>query len=183
MDGMDLLFGTPSPITFLKKKFDFRISPRRFMKWLKAEGEEVTGNYIADCGSMCEYACLYVSMLLHEKKLKGKLVIYYGKFGFWEHYWLGYTIDGEEYFIDLTLKQFISNAPKLAVTKAVNERVAGSYSYLSEGTPIAEYIEEKEAFRFYINPHTMKPASEVIPEYDLSSGVISLTKALESFAV
>ena len=49
--------------------------------------------------------------------------IYYGKFGFYEHYWIGYTFKDEEYFIDLTLRQFVNEAPKLSITKAENKEL------------------------------------------------------------
>lgn len=171
MNGMDLLFGKPREISFLDIQFDFELSPEHFMKWLELDGEEVTGDYKWDCNSMCEYACLFVAMLFHDKKLKGELKIYYGKFGFWEHYWIGYLIDGQEYFIDLTLKQFIEDAPELAITKATNERVSGSYSYLSDGETLKEYIEQQRAFQFYCDPVTMtKPPIDLrykteIPEH------------------
>lgn len=143
-------------LVYLNPNFDFYIDPNHFMEWLKLEGEDVIGNYEIDCCAMCEYACLYISMMLHNKKLCGDMKIYYGKFGtMLEHYWIGYAIDGEEYFIDLTLKQFVSDAPKLAIVKAENERISGSYSSLSEGEPIKEYIKRQRAFMFYANPITM----------------------------
>ena len=108
-------------------KFDFSINPDKFIQWLKTTGEDVVGDYKMDVSSMCEYACLYVAKILKNKKLKGKLFIYCGSFGFWEHYWIGYIFNNQEYFIDLTLKQFISYAPKLAISKASKNK--NGYSY------------------------------------------------------
>jgi len=159
-DSFSLLFSTPKEIEFVDMKFDFELSTDHFIEWLKAEGEEVIGDYKIDVSSMCEYSCLYASMMLSDKELKGDMKIYYGKFGFWGHYWLGYTINGEEYFIDLTLQQFNQNAPKLAISKASNERVSGNYSSLSDGEPIKNYLERQRAFMFYTNPKTMEK-----PEY------------------
>jgi hypothetical protein len=167
--SFDLLFGTPKELEFLEKEFDFKLDPDHFIKWLAAEGQEITGDYRHDVGSMCEYSCLYIAMLLSDKQLKGNMKIYYGDFGFFEHYWIGYTIDGIEYFIDLTLQQFDKNAPKLAIVKAINEKVSGCYSYLSEGESPQEYLKRKEAFKFYSNPITMAPAPYKIPEFKLNT--------------
>lgn len=157
-DNFDLFFGKPKKLNFLSKKFDFELDPYHFMKWLSIETEEkLTGNYIYDCSSMCEYSCLYSAMMLYDKNLKGELKIYYGRFGGWEHYWLGYKINEIEYFIDLTLKQFIKDAPMLAITLSENNEVPGGYSYLSDGYTIDEYIQEKRAFDFYTNPKTFEP--------------------------
>lgn len=176
IDNYSLLFSKSKEIEFLDIKFDFDLSPDHFIEWLKAEGETIIDDYKIDVGSMCEYSCLYVSMMLAGKKLQGDLKIYYGKFGFWEHYWLGYIFNGEEYFIDLTLQQFNPNAPKIAISKAMNERVGGSYSSLSEGEPIKEYMERQKAFMFYTNPKTMKRPKYIqnrnIP-YSISSLTIS----------
>jgi hypothetical protein len=167
--SFDLLFSPPKEIEFLDKKFDFEINPDHFIEWLKKEEQEVTGDYKIDVSTMCEYSCLYVGMMLHDTTLQGEMKIHYGKFGFWEHYWLGYTFEGQEYFIDLTLRQFNQNAPKLAISKAINERVAGCYSSLSEGTSIEEYIQSKRAFEFYTNPKTMeKPIIKKFQHSDFS---------------
>ena len=105
-------------IEYLDKKFDFKISPDKFLEWLESVGQEVTGDYGWDVASMCEYSCLYICQLLYNKKLKGELTVCLGNFGFGEHYWMQYEIDGEKYYIDLTLQQFRGEAPRLAITKA-----------------------------------------------------------------
>lgn len=180
-DNYGLLFSTPRKIEFLDQKFDFEISPDHFIKWLKEEGEEVTGDYKIDVGTMCEYSCLYIAMLLSDRQLDGDMKVYYGKFGFWEHFWIGYKYKNQEYYIDLTLQQFISDAPKLAITKAHNERVSGSYSYLSEGELIKDYLERQNAFLYHVNPKTMEKSvySRKTME-DISSSFLSISK-LESF--
>ena len=167
-DSISLLFSPPKEIEFLDIKFDFELSADHFIEWLKVEDMEVVGNYKIDVSSMCEYSCLYVFMMLSDAKLKGDMKIYYGKFGFWEHYWLGYTLDNQEYFIDLTLQQFNENAPKIAISKASNERVSGSYSYLSDGEPIQEYLERQEAFKFYTNPKTMQKPCYTQQQFQLN---------------
>ena len=173
--SLDLLFGTPKKIEFLDIKFDFELNPEHFIEWLKAEEQEVIGYYKIDICSMCEYSCLYVAMILHGKKLKGELKVIYGKFGFHEHYWLEYTYEKEKYYIDLTLQQFSSDAPRLAISKADNERVNGSYSTISAGQSIKNYIKEKRGFMFYTNPHTM--ISPIKNEYKLRD----LSYALDDF--
>jgi hypothetical protein len=152
VSNKDLLFGKPAPLKFLRKKFPFKIDSKKFLAWLRAEEQEITGNYSVDVSSMCEYACLYVGMLFHDSPHQFNM--YYGKFGFFEHFWLGYVHEGKEYFVDLTLAQF-TKAPRLAITKAVNNRVSGSYSYLSEPTPLKDYVIAQRAFEFYADPVTL----------------------------
>ena len=181
-DNFGLLFSTPKEIEFLDQKFDFEISPDHFIEWLKKEGEEIIGDYKIDVGTMCEYSCLYIAMLLSNKQLKGDMKIYYGKFGFWEHFWIGYNYNNQEYYIDLTLQQFISNAPKLAITKAHNERVSGSYSYLSEGESIKVYLERQNAFIYHVNPITMeKPTNSrrSLDDIIISPSLSKLESSLE----
>lgn len=153
--GFGLFFQEPKELQFLDVEFDFKINPDHFIEWLKLEDDEISGeNYSHDVSSMCEYGCLYIAMMLNGQKLQNEPLIYYGKFGFFEHFWIGYVFNREEYFIDLTLQQFRKDAPKFSVIKALNEK--GSYTFLSDGYPINEYLKDKEAFRFYTNPKTMK---------------------------
>ena len=106
---------------------------------------------------MCEYGVLYVAMLLYDQKLKGDLIYYYGKFGAWEHFCLGYNWKNKDYFIDLTLSQFSKDYPRLAITEYHNERKTGKYSFLSDPDSIQSYVEE-----FYTNPKNMvKPKLNV----------------------
>lgn len=141
----------PAPIEFVNPKLDFKLDPQHFMDWLELENQEVWGDYRTDCASMCEYSCLYVSMLLHKKKLKGELKIISGSFGFWEHYWLQYTYKGVQYFIDLTLQQFVKDSPKCAISLGTPEVDNGyrNFYYIE----VEEYLQNKRAFEFYTNPH------------------------------
>lgn len=147
-----------SPLTPLNKptlvnpKFYFKIKPNHFMKWLKSEGMEVTGNYKEDCSSMCEYACLYISMLLYDKQLEGELKVVCGNYGWWEHYWMKYTVNGVTYFIDLTLKQFISEAPKLSISFEVEDEKGYTSKFDPTGQDYKKYVDEKMGFEFYNNP-------------------------------
>lgn len=161
MEDLDLeryffggLFTKPDEINYLSMEFDFNIDPDHFIEWLKIEEEIGDESYSESVGNMCEYSCLYIAMLLHDKDLEGDMVVYYGKFGFWDHFWIGYTYKSQEYFIDLTLQQFVKDAPKLAISLPSNKRGKG-YSFLSDGQPIDEYLKEKRGFEFYTNPHTM----------------------------
>lgn len=165
-DSFSILFSEPKEIEFLDIKFDFELSADHFIEWLKAEGEDIIGDYKVDVSSMCEYSCLYTAMMLSEVELKGDLKIYYGNFGFCGHYWLGYTFNDEMYFIDLTLQQFNPNAPKIAITKPSNARIFGNYSWLSEGEPIKDYLERQRAFMFYTNPKTMEKPKYEGPRFD-----------------
>ena len=151
---------THKELEFLNIKFDFEIDPDHFIQWLGVEFGDISGNYAYDVTSMCEYSVLYMGMMLYGKKLKNIPKIYYGKFGIpnlghWEHYWLGYMWEEKEYFIDLTLKQFLKDAPKLAISEALNDRSTGHYSYLSIGSDINKYVKRQKAFKYYTNPHTM----------------------------
>lgn len=155
--GMDLLFGKPfEGLEFVDLELDFEIDPDHFMRWLEMENdEENTGDYAMDCASMCEYSCLFICMLLNGKKLQGKLEMVCGQFGFWEHYWMQYTLAGEVYFIDLTLKQFKLEAPKLSIVKAINKRVSGCYNFWDDipHTKPKDYLREKNAFVYYNDPN------------------------------
>lgn len=151
VSSFDLLFTEHTKMKYVHPKLDFIIDPNKFMNWLELEGEEITGDYKVDCASMCEYGSLYILMLLRDKKLKGNLKMVSGNFGFWGHYWISYVYNGEEYFIDLTLKQFVENAPKLAISKAniVNNGYRNLY-YMD----VEEYLTNIRAEEFYVNPYT-----------------------------
>ena len=139
------------PMEFITPDLDFELDPDHFMQWLKMENQEVFGDYKSDCSGMCEYSCLYISMLLSETKLKGDLKIIAGNMGFWEHYWMSYTLDGIEYFIDLTLQQFVSDSPKCSITLGGDEVDNGyrNFFYMD----VKEYLEEKSAYAYYVNPN------------------------------
>jgi len=157
--GIDLLLGEPFKREYLDVEFDFTLDPDHFMSWLAVQDdiEENTGNYQHDCSSMCEYAILYISMLLHDKELEGELEIMYGNVGFWEHYWMRYIYQGEAYHVDLTLMQFDPEAPKLAISRAVNNKIAGEYNHYGyDGELMVDYIDRQRAFLFYPDPIYLK---------------------------
>jgi len=90
--------------------------------------------------------------------------IMYGNVGMWEHYWVRYKFRGEEYFIDLTMQQFDSTAPKLAISKATNRRASGEYSHIGDdGELMLDYLERQRAFQFYTDPVSLKK-----PEIDFA---------------
>lgn len=145
---------TPFPeLEFIEPELDLDINPDHFIKWLELEGQEVTDDYGYSVSSMCEYSCLYLAMKFYLSDLKGELRIVCGNFGFWEHYWMEYTLNGIVYFIDLTLRQFIPDAPKVAITKATNDK-CGYYvhDYVDYSQSVEEYCKEKKAFMHYKHP-------------------------------
>lgn len=162
--SFDLLFSEPAEVKFEDIKFDFEIDPLHFERWLKWEHgndphsyyEYIDGDYAFNIGGECEFSCLYVAMLLHGLDLESEPVVYDGNFGFWEHYWIGYTWKGEEYFIDLTLRQFVKDAPMLAISKAKHQETAYRWYEDIERETISEYIERQRAFKFYLNPQNLE---------------------------
>lgn len=158
----EVRFDTPFSVPeYTTPALDIEIDPDHFINWLKAEGENDKyldvphGSYSYMVGNMCEYSCLYVAMLLHGKKLKGDLRIVCGNFGFWEHYWLKYTLDGETYYLDLTLQQFLPEAPKFSISRAIDDRAGYNAEFDTDGETIEDYVERKMAFDFYTNPHSL----------------------------
>lgn len=159
----DKLFKPTKELEYIENTLDLEISTSNFIEWLTLENDYMTGVYKEDVSSMCEYSCLYLSMLFHGKNLDGDLKIYYGEYGFWEHFWMGYNYKGNIYFIDLTLMQFEDDAPKLSITKLDENGKNGSYEWDDEYIiDVDEYVKSKDAFEFYVNPHTMiKPESKI----------------------
>jgi hypothetical protein len=168
-EEMKEMLDRPSPSTgfadieYITPKLDFTLDPDHFIKWLKAEADNdqyldppLGESYAMDVGSMCEYSCLYVAMLLDGAELKGDLRIVGGNFGFWEHYWLRYVLDDVTYIIDLTLQQFINTAPKLAICIEHTNKHGYTNDYDQEGTPISQYAKDKRAFQFYTNPKNVE---------------------------
>jgi hypothetical protein len=150
-----------SEVEYIEPKLDFELDPYHFIDWLKAESENdhyldaPTGQsllYNYDVAGMCEYSCLYICMLLHGKELEGDLRVVCGSFGFWGHYWMEYTLGDNVYYIDLTLRQFVDEAPKLAISLKSESPTGYNRNFDSEGTSLDDYILSTEAFRFYVNP-------------------------------
>lgn len=119
-------------LTLLNPKLDFSISSKKFVDWLvkakECKESEKNNPYHVIVSNMCEYSCLYIAGLLENKKLKGELKICYGEFSCWEHYWISYKLKGVEYFIDLTLAQFIPLADSLSITKAEEAQHTTTYN-------------------------------------------------------
>jgi hypothetical protein len=151
--SFDLLFSPFKEVEFADVILDFSLDPDHFIEWLKTEDDDINDCYAYNVSKNCEFSCLYIAMLLSGKKLQSEPLIYYGGFGFWEHYWVGYTFNGVEYFIDLTLQQFMKTAPKVAISIAQNDDTG--YHWLSEGEPISKYLQRQRAFEFYTDPITM----------------------------
>ena len=64
-----------------------------------------------------------------------------------------YNFRGESYHVDLTMMQFDPEAPKLAISKAVNNKVAGEYNHVGDdGELMVDYIDRQRAFMFYPCP-------------------------------
>lgn len=132
-------------LSLLATKFDFSISPNKFINWLvkakECDESEKDNPYHIIASNMCEYSCLYIAGLLEKKKLKGELKICYGEFSCWEHYWMSYTYKGVEYFVDLTLAQFVPMADRLSITRADEAQHATAYNNF-------EYISIEEFLKY-----------------------------------
>jgi hypothetical protein len=135
----DAMYAPKTELRFLNPEsvLDFTLCPSELLAWLEEKAGEISkeekrGDYDRAVSSMCEYSCLWVCGKLKERyegaKLKGKLSVYYGKFGFWEHYWIGYEIDGVEYYVDLTLAQFRRESPKLSVMVGEESKGVAEYN-------------------------------------------------------
>jgi len=154
-------YSTPFPtdMEYLEPDLPFDIDADHFIEWLQAEDLGEGDTYQEQVSSMCEYSCLYIAMKLILDGFKGDMKIHCGKFGFWEHYWLEYNHNGEKLFIDLTLQQFIPTAPRLAITKAHENRTGYTghiEEYVDYSQSIEEYCKEKRAFMFYKLPQSIK---------------------------
>ena len=148
-----LLFEPFPKYDFIKPDLDLDINPDFFLKWLELEDQEVCESYKLSVSSMCEYSCLYLAMKFRLADLKGELRLVSGNFGFWEHWWVEYKVEDKTYIIDLTLQQFVDDAPRLAISEAKYSKegymkdLHCDYSYSVE-----EYCNEKGAFKFYKHP-------------------------------
>ncbi len=135
----DCLHTKPEPLSYVKPNLDIFLCPTEFLSWLKKAGVDCEGEYPEAVNSNCEYSCLWICGKLKEKSLKGDMKVCYGKFGFWEHYWISYTYEGREYFLDLTLAQFRKDAPRFAVTFAENSQGITTYNDIYY-TPVPEFF-------------------------------------------
>ena len=125
-------YPTPKELRFIK--------PKNFVKWLNKIGEEIDhDDYCYSVTSMCEYSCLYIC----QKALKNnfdptRLKICYGNYGWGEHYWM--MLD-DEWFVDLTLAQFIPDAPRLAITSRQEAVGMSAYHAYDENFYAQSYTE------------------------------------------
>ncbi|MDG1949489.1 MAG: hypothetical protein P8J32_01545 [bacterium] len=151
-----------------QKELGLNIDPQHFMEFLKQEDQDIEGDYEIDCASMCEFACLYIGMMMTGHELPGVFSVAYGSVGLGGHFWVEYTVEGQTYIIDLTLRQFLPEAANLIVAKQRGS-IYHSHDEPGQGQPMTEYLEEVRAFRFYIDPRTMtKPPGHMTEEQLLS---------------
>jgi len=136
------------------KTFDFaEPQPSHFMDWIRMADDDnivLNNNYEEDCKDLCEYSCLFMSMLLCRESLEGEMYIVRGKFDCYGHYWMVYELDGKEYYLDLTLLQFYKGAPKLAITLAKDD--LHFYNKIEMKLPIMDYVQKNMAFSCHADP-------------------------------
>lgn len=148
---------------FITPHLDFELNPNKFLEWLRLEFpndmEDQNEEYGRLMSGMCEHSCLYIGMLLYSRKLKGQLKLYSGNYCGFPHYWIGYEIDSDEYFIDLTLTQFIHDAPKVAIIKKTDKE---GYCWYANGSSLKNWVNKERGFMFYVNPHTMQPPPIIV---------------------
>jgi hypothetical protein len=96
------------------KKLGELLNPIKFLKDMKKLGEldEITKNYSYDCCQLCHNAIAWGLKQLKDTLYFYEIEVCYGKVGYGEHSWFKLG----DYYIDLTLAQFVRTAPKLAIT-------------------------------------------------------------------
>jgi len=154
------LFKPPHTLNYLNTQFDINIDPWHFLRWLQEEDKYDTvmdhevdiDKYSLSVMGECEFSCLYFAMLYRDRLWKGEEpMVISGNFGFWDHYWISYVYQKIEYFIDLTLQQFIKEAPMVAISYASN--LPNGYNYYPKyNISITEYLNNKDALKFYVDP-------------------------------
>ncbi len=125
------------------------LEPQKFLEDMLARGEigEITGDYARDSSLLCENSVAWALLKMREyPEIYARMKVAYGSFyspGLpirMEHYWLVLTTrEGQDYYVDLTLKQFIREAPELAVMKAHSDET--TYEVWGIVSP-KEYIED-----------------------------------------
>lgn len=160
----DVIHKAQQKLTYVKSNLDIFLCPTEFLAWLEKADEHNGGDYAEAVTSNCEYSCLWICGKLMNMKLQGEMFVCYGKFGFWEHYWISYAYKGREYFLDLTLAQFVKDAPRFAVTLAENSQgdtiyndydkipVAEFFGRLKRDWELIESGEAKKLAQWYKNP-------------------------------
>jgi hypothetical protein len=157
--AFDLLTSKPEKLEFLDIDLGFQLDPRHLLRWLEAahtedeyDSFEITGIYSQDVACECEFSCLYMALLLDDMTFEKEPVIYDGSFGFWDHFWTAFFIDGKEYFVDMTLAQFMPEAPKVAITEA--RKYEKAYRWHDEIFPktFSHYLEYVHAYDRFPEP-------------------------------
>lgn len=113
--------------TFYKVDLPFEVDTEQFIEWLKqVDDGEITGQYEIDVTTMCHFGALYLSKQAAFANVPAeRFKICAGTYDWFEHVWC--MLD-DTYFVDLTLKQFIPEAPKLAITHKEKAVGPGAYS-------------------------------------------------------
>ena len=154
--SFNLLFSKSPEYNFIQPDLGLDIDTSDFLNWLElAIGDDFYGDtYAEKVGSMCEFSCLYLAMKFFlDKNLAGEMRLVCGNFGFYEHWWVEYAINDKVYIIDLTLQQFVPEAPELSITEASYHKT-GYYKdeHCDYSQSIKEYCLEKGAFKYYPIP-------------------------------
>jgi hypothetical protein len=142
---MDLLFAPVGCLEYIDESnvdLPIEINPDEFISWLGEIGEEVyLDNYGMTVCSMCEYSVAWVSKLLEVSNVPvSRLKICEGSFGYGDHFW--FILD-DKYFVDLTLAQFKSDAPRLAIIdkdKAISPTTYKNYTISTYKNYIKKFI-------------------------------------------
>lgn len=97
------------------EEFLSELSPDEFIKDMESVGElnYVTGDYSIDCSKLCRNSVAWVFKKLMNTFYIFEFEIIEGYFNRLDHCW----IKVGNYYLDLTLSQFIEDAPKIAITK------------------------------------------------------------------
>jgi hypothetical protein len=96
-----------------------KINPDKFIEdMLKLEElDYISGNYTEDCFHLCRNAVAWIYKQLSDEYYIDQFKIIEGYFDHKDHCWMQVG----DYILDLTLAQFVKNAPKIAITKASNK--------------------------------------------------------------
>ena len=99
---------------YIDLDLDFHISPRNFLEWLVINNDENFSNvYARDVVSKCFQAVYFIYLRAKIDNFDlSRLKHCHGYYSNFDHHWI--LLDNR-YIIDLTLKQFEIDAPKLAI--------------------------------------------------------------------
>lgn len=145
---------------FINLDLGFEIDTNEFLEWLRVENPDFNelGTYKDNVASMCEFSCLFLAMKFCKSPISDRFSIVCGDFGFWEHYWVEYKYNDKVYIIDLTLQQFVPDAPELAISeRKYNEQgYRVHFEYIDDGVSFMDYCIDKKAFMFYNIPQMIR---------------------------